>query len=269
LGEQQPAQSRGDDVARFTSKTVIVTGSAHGIGRASALRFASEGANVAVLDLREDEGRQVADECARFGGRAFSYAADVSNPDQVADVVARVESDFGGIDVLHSNAGRLRAGTVTETDLTEWNLTLSVNVTSMFLMVRSVAPVMLKKGSGSIITTGSISGLFGEPALTAYTASKAAVVNLTRSLAIDYARLGIRVNCVCPGWVDTGFNDPQFLHDALTDAQINELIDRTVPMGRQGLPEEMAAAVAFLASDDASYITGQTLVVDGGLLCHV
>jgi len=255
-------------VARFADKTVVVTGSAHGIGRASALRFASEGANVAVLDLRDD-GRQVAEECAKFGARAQSYVVDVSNEEQVADIVARVESDFGGIDVLHSNAGRLRAGTVTETDLQEWNLTLSVNVTSMYLMVRSVAPVMLKKGKGAIITTGSISGLFGEPALAVYATSKAAVVNLTRSLAIDYARLGIRVNCVCPGWVDTGFNDPQFAHDQLSDADINDLIDRTVPMGRQGLPEEMAAAVAFLASDDASYITGQTLVVDGGLLCHV
>lgn len=255
-------------MARFTDKTVVVTGSAHGIGRASALRFASEGANVAVLDLRDD-GQAVAEECASFGVEARSYVVDVANEDQVADVVSRVEHDFGGIDVLHSNAGRLRAGTVTETDLQEWNLTLSVNVTSMYLMVRSVAPVMLKKGKGAIITTGSISGLFGEPALAVYATSKAAVVNLTRSLAIDYARLGIRVNCVCPGWVDTGFNDPQFAHDQLSDADINDLIDRTVPMGRQGLPEEMAAAVAFLASDDASYITGQTLVVDGGLLCHV
>jgi NAD(P)-dependent dehydrogenase (short-subunit alcohol dehydrogenase family) len=255
-------------VARFTDKTVVVTGSAHGIGRASALRFASEGANVAVLDLRDD-GQLVAQECAKLGGRAQAYVVDVSNEEQVADTVARIESDFGGIDVLHSNAGRLRAGTVTETDLQEWNLTLSVNVTSMYLMVRSVAPVMVKKGKGAIITTGSISGLFGEPALAVYATSKAAVVNLTRSLAIDYARLGVRVNCVCPGWVDTGFNDPQFAHDQLSDADINDLIDRTVPMGRQGLPEEMAAAVAFLASDDASYITGQTLVVDGGLLCHV
>ena len=114
-----------------------------------------------------------------------------------------------------------------------------------------------------------IGGLFGEPALTAYTASKAAVVNMTRSLAIDLAPAGIRVNCVCPGWVDTGFNDPQFDHDQMTDEDIQALIDRTVPLRRQGEPEEMAAAVAFLASADASYITGQTLVVDGGLLCHV
>ncbi|MGC1420472.1 MAG: SDR family NAD(P)-dependent oxidoreductase [Acidimicrobiales bacterium] len=256
-------------MGRFDGKSVVVTGSAHGIGRASALRFASEGANVAVVDIRASEGQAVADECARGGGTGRAYGADVSDPDQVTDVVGRIVHDLGGIDVLHSHAGRLRAGTVNETDLEEWNRTFAVNVTSMFLVTRSVIPVMQAKGAGAIVTTGSISGMFGEPALAAYTASKAAVVNLTRSLAIDLASSGIRVNCVCPGWVDTGFNDPQFAHDALSEEDIAALIQRTVPMGRQGLPEEMAAAVAFLASEDASYITGQTLLVDGGLLSHV
>jgi meso-butanediol dehydrogenase / (S,S)-butanediol dehydrogenase / diacetyl reductase len=158
---------------------------------------------------------------------------------------------------------------VLETDLDEWSRILSVNVTGMYLVVRETVPVMRAGGGGAIVTTGSISGLFGEPALTAYTASKAAVVNMTRSLAIDLAPAGIRVNCVCPGWVDTGFNDPQFEHDQMTGEDIQALIGRTVPMRRQGEPEEMAAAIAFLASSDASYITGQTLVVDGGLLCHV
>jgi NAD(P)-dependent dehydrogenase (short-subunit alcohol dehydrogenase family) len=259
----------GGAVARFVGKTVVVTGAGHGIGRASAFRFASEGASVAIVDIRAEEAGVVADEVTRAGFTGRAYQADVSDPDQVNAVVAKIVADFGGIDVLHSHAGRLRAGTVGETDLEEWNRTMSVNVTSMFLMVRAVVPLMQSRGGGAIVTTGSISGLFGEPALAVYTASKAAVVNLTRSLAIDYARTGIRVNCVCPGWVDTGFNNPQFEHDELSDAEIAELIDRTVPMGRQGLPEEMAAAAAFLASDDASYITGQTLVVDGGLLCHV
>jgi NAD(P)-dependent dehydrogenase (short-subunit alcohol dehydrogenase family) len=259
----------GGVVARFEGKTVVVTGAGHGIGRASALRFAAEGASVAIVDIRAEEGQLVADEVARTGLNGRAYAADVADPDQVNDVVERIVADYGGIDVLHSHAGRLRAGTVAETDLEEWNRTMAVNVTSMYLMVRAVAPLMQSRGGGAIVTTGSISGLFGEPALAVYTASKAAVVNLTRSLAIDYARTGIRVNCVCPGWVDTGFNNPQFEHDGLDNEEIADLIDRTVPMGRQGLPEEMAAAAAFLASDDASYITGQILVVDGGLLCHV
>ncbi|HXC19271.1 MAG TPA: SDR family oxidoreductase, partial [Acidimicrobiales bacterium] len=229
-------------MTRFVGKTVVVTGAGHGIGRASALRFAAEGANVAIVDVRAEPARSVAEELDRAGFHGRAYEADVSDADQVDALVARVVDDFGGIDVLHSHAGRLRAGTVGETDLEEWNRTLAVNVTSMFLMVRAVVPIMRTRGGGAIVTTGSISGLFGEPALAVYTASKAAVVNLTRSLAIDYAREGIRVNCVCPGWVDTGFNNPQFEHDGLNDEEIAALIDRTVPMGRQGLPEEMAAA---------------------------
>jgi NAD(P)-dependent dehydrogenase (short-subunit alcohol dehydrogenase family) len=256
-------------VNRFPGKVVAVTGGAHGIGRATALRFASEGASVAVLDVRDGEGEEVAAECGRAGGTGRYYNCDVTDPGAVAAAVQRVAADLKTIDVLHANAGRLRAGTVLETDLDEWSRILSVNVTGMYLVVRETVPVMRSGGGGAIVTTGSISGLFGEPALTAYTASKAAVVNMTRSLAIDLAPAGIRVNCVCPGWVDTGFNDPQFDHDQMTGEDIQALIDRTVPMRRQGEPEEMAAAVAFLASSDASYITGQTLVVDGGLLCHV
>jgi NAD(P)-dependent dehydrogenase (short-subunit alcohol dehydrogenase family) len=256
-------------VNRFPGKVVAITGGAHGIGRATALRFASEGANVAVLDVRDEDGAKVAAECGRAGGTGRYYDCDVTDPGAVAAAVRRVTADLGTIDVLHANAGRLRAGTVLETSPDEWSRILSVNVTGMYLVVRETVPVMRDGGGGAIVTTGSISGLFGEPALTAYTASKAAVVNMTRSLAIDLAPAGIRVNCVCPGWVDTGFNDPQFEHDRMTDEDIKALIDRTVPLRRQGEPEEMAAAVAFLASADASYITGQTLVVDGGLLCHV
>lgn len=256
-------------MGRFSGKTVVVTGGAHGIGRASALRFASEGAKVAVVDVRGDRAGQVAAECEAAGGRGLAFQADVSDPDQVAATVEQIARDLDGIDVVHSNAGRLSAGSVLEVPLGEWNRIFAVNVTAMFLVARAVIPVMRARGGGAIVTTGSISGMLGEPALAAYTASKAAVVNLTRQMAIDFARDGIRVNCVCPGWVDTGFNDPQFEHDEMSAPEIEELIDRTVPMGRQGLPEEMAAAVAFLASADASYITGQTLLVDGGLLCHV
>jgi NAD(P)-dependent dehydrogenase (short-subunit alcohol dehydrogenase family) len=255
-------------VNRFQDKVVVVTGSAHGIGRATALRFASEGAHVAVIDVRDDDGLRVALECSSAGRESRYYHCDVTDPEAVAAVVERAAAELGTIDVLHANAGRLRAGTVLETGIDEWSRILAVNVTGMYLFIRATVPAMRHDG-GAIVTTGSISGLFGEPALVAYTASKAAVVNMTRSLALDLAPAGIRVNCVCPGWVDTGFNDPQFEHDQMTPDDITTLIDRTVPMRRQGEPEEIAASVAFLASADASYITGQTLVVDGGLLCHV
>jgi NAD(P)-dependent dehydrogenase (short-subunit alcohol dehydrogenase family) len=256
-------------VDRFAGKVAVVTGGAHGIGRASALRFAAEGAAVAVIDVRDEDGEQTAAECGHAGGTGRYYHCDVTDPTGVAQVIQLIAADLGGIHVLHANAGRLRAGTVLETDLAEWSRILSVNVTGMYLVIRETVPIMQTGGGGAVVTTGSISGLFGEPALTAYTASKAAVVNMTRSLAVDFAASGIRVNCVCPGWVDTGFNDPQFDHDHMTAADITTLIDRTVPMRRQGEPEEIAAAVAFLASADASYITGQALVVDGGLLSHV
>ena len=253
---------------RFPGKVVAVTGGAHGIGRATALRFASEGANVAVLDVRDAKAKRwrrvrargrhrplLRLRCHRSRRRGHGRAARHRRP----------QDDRCAARERRAAAGR----TVLETDLDEWSRILTVNVTGMYLVVREIVPVMRAGGGGAIVTTGSISGLFGEPALTAYTASKAAVVNMTRSLAIDLAPAGIRVNCVCPGWVDTGFNDPQFEHDQMTDEDIQALIDRTVPLRRQGEPEEMAAAVAFLASSDASYITGQTLVVDGGLLCHV
>lgn len=256
-------------MARFSDKTVVVTGGGHGIGRATALRFTQEGAQIAVLDLNGEAADRTAQQCRALGGEAIFVEVDVSVPDQVSAAVQQVLKEYTRIDVLHSNAGRLTAGTVLEVEPQEWDLTFAVNVRSMYLMARAVLPGMLDAGRGVIVNTGSISGLLGEPSLAAYDASKGAVVNFTRQLAAEYAEAGIRVNCVCPGWVDTGFNDPAFDHDKLDAAAVDQVMRETIPMQRQGTPEDMAAAVCFLASDDASYISGHALVVDGGLTARI
>jgi NAD(P)-dependent dehydrogenase (short-subunit alcohol dehydrogenase family) len=250
---------------RFSEKTVVVTGGGHGIGRASALRFSEEGARVVILDINGEAAVQTAKECRAHGVDAYGAGVDVSDPLQVAAAVQEVLATYDRIDVLHSNAGRLTAGTVLEVEPEEWDRTFAVNVRSTYLMARAVLPGMLTAGQGVIVNTGSISGLLGEPSLAAYDASKGAVINFTRQLAAEYAGAGIRINCVCPGWIDTGFNDPAFDHDNLDGAAVNEIMHNTIPMRRQGTPEDIAGAVAFLASDDASYISGHALTVDGGL----
>jgi meso-butanediol dehydrogenase / (S,S)-butanediol dehydrogenase / diacetyl reductase len=248
---------------RFAGKVVVVTGAGHGIGRASADRFAAEGAEEVVVVDVDDTG---AEESVRLigerGGRAHPLVADVSVEASVDALRRELTDRHGRVDVVHNNAGRLRSARVTELSSEEWDLTFAVNVRSMFLVCRALIPLMLPAG-GAIVNTASSSGLVGEAATPAYNASKAAIINLTRQLAADYSREGIRVNCVCPGWVPTGFNDP-VLSD-MTDAQVAEMVTTMVPIGRQARTEEIAAAVAFLASDEASYVAGHALVVDGGL----
>ena len=247
---------------RFEGKVVVVTGAGHGIGRATARRFAGEGAQVVVVDMNRSGAAETVDLITAEGGTAQAMVADVSDEQAVAELGARIATAHGRVDVLHNNAGRLRGGSVTDLSVDEWDLTFAVNVRSMFLVSRALIPLMLPNG-GAIVNTASTSGLVGEMGIPAYNSSKGAVVNLTRQLAADYTRQGIRVNCVCPGWIPTGFNDP-VLED-MTDDEVDAMVKATVPMGRQGTPEEIAAAVTFLASDDATYVTGHALVVDGGL----
>ncbi len=243
---------------RFHGRTALVTGAGHGIGHATAVRLAAEGARVAALDVRGEAAEEIA---ALVGGEAIE--CDVSDEEAVGRAVEWALDRFGRLDVLHSNAGVLVGGTAEETTLADWERTFAVNVRGMFLLARAVLPAMRRQGKGAIVNTASTAGIAAEPALAAYAASKAAVIQLTRQLAVDYARDGIRVNCVCPGWIDTGFNDPML--EGVSDDELAQLVDRMVPMGRQGTPEEIAAAVAFLASDDASLVTGHALVADGGL----
>jgi NAD(P)-dependent dehydrogenase (short-subunit alcohol dehydrogenase family) len=248
---------------RFAGKVVVVTGAGHGIGRACADRFAAEGAeDVVVVDIDDRAAEESAHLIRERGGRAAAVAADVADESSVDSLRRELTARHGRVDVLHNNAGRLRSARVTELTSEEWDLTFAVNVRSMFLVCRALIPLMLAKG-GAIVNTASSSGLVGEAATPAYNASKAATINFTRQLAADYSREGIRANCVCPGWVPTGFNDPVL--SGMTAAEVAEMVTTMVPLGRQARTDEIAAAVAFLASDDASYVAGHALVVDGGL----
>lgn len=248
---------------RFQDRTAVVTGGGNGIGRASALRLAEEGATVVILDRDGEAAGRAADSIAERSGRATGLQVDVAVDDEVEAAVTKIHERYGRVDVLVNNAGYLRPGTALTQSIDDWDRTFAVNVRAMFLLSRAVLPGMVDRGVGTIVNIASTAGLVGEADNIAYATSKGAVVNLTRQLAADFSRAGIRVNCVCPGWVPTGFNDP-FLRD-MSEEEVQAMVESQVPLGRQGTAEEIAAAVAFLASDDASFIVGQALGVDGGV----
>jgi meso-butanediol dehydrogenase / (S,S)-butanediol dehydrogenase / diacetyl reductase len=244
-------------------RVALVTGAGHGIGRASALALAEAGAFVAVTDKRLGAAEETAKALADAGADGKPYQVDVTQADELGTVVDQLVADHGHVDILHANAGVLIAGTALSQTIGDWDATYGVNVRGTFLTVRAVLPHMQRQNRGAIIISASISGMIGEPSLVAYNSSKGALINLTRQLAVEYAANQIRVNCICPGWIETGFNDPVLGH--LSPAELEDLIAQQVPLGRQGTPEDIAPGVVFLASDNASYITGQSLVIDGGL----
>ena len=248
---------------RLENKKAIVTGGAGGIGRATSLAFAAEGASVAVVDLNAEAAEAVAEEIRAAGGNAIAIAADVSSEDDIIRVVATANEAFDGIDVVFNNAGIIRRTTAVETTVEEWDRVFGVNVRAIFLMCKHVVPVMKANGGGSIVNTGSGWGLKGGGQAISYCASKGAVVNMTRALAIDHGPDGIRVNSVNPGDVDTGMLRDEAKQLGQDQAGfLAEAAER--PLNRMGQPSEIAAAVVWLASDDASYVTGSALVVDGG-----
>jgi NAD(P)-dependent dehydrogenase (short-subunit alcohol dehydrogenase family) len=244
-------------------KTALITGGAGGIGHATALLFAREGASIGIVDLNQEAGEEVAREISTAGGRAIFERADVTRPADCRRAVERVAHEFGGIHILFNNAGIIRRASVVEISDQDWDAVMAVNVKSIFLMSREVIPIMVREEVGSIINTASGWGLAAGPRAAAYCASKGAVVLLTKAMAIDHGRQNIRVNCICPGDTDTAMLRSEA-------RQLGEAEDRFLsgsarrPLGRVGRPEEIAHAALYLASDAASFVTGAALVVDGG-----
>lgn len=248
---------------RLTGKRALITGGASGIGRATALLFAREGAAVAVADLDESKGRAVAQQIAGEGGRAVFVRCDVSQADDCQRAVRQTVEQLGGLDILFNNAGVIRRADVLGTSEEAWDHVMAVNVKSIFLLSKYAIPVMAQAGGGAIINTGSGWGLVGGRNAVSYCASKGAVVNMTRAMALDHGAQNIRVNCVCPGDTDTGMlRDEARQLGASEDKFLAEAAER--PLRRIGAPDDIAQAALYLASDASAFVTGATLVVDGG-----
>ena len=247
----------------LAGKVAVISGAACGIGRAAASLFAKEGACVALLDVNAADGKAAAQQVQASGGRAFFAESDVTRAADCRAAVERTVREFGGVHVLFNNAGIIRRASVLELSEEDWDRVMDVNVKAMFLLSKFAIPEMVRSGGGSIVNMGSGWGLKAGARAAAYCASKGAVVQLTRAMAIDHGAQKIRVNCLCPGDTDTpmlrdearqlGASEGEFLADAASR-----------PLRRIGTPEEIARAALYLASDASAFVTGTTLVVDGG-----
>lgn len=244
-------------------KTALITGGAAGIGRATAELFAREGAALVLVDINKDQGIGLVENLSKIGAQAVFIPGDVTRAEICREAVQAAVEEFGRIDILFNNAGIIRRANVIETSEADWERVLEVNLKSVFLMSKFTLPVMVVAGGGSIINSGSGWGLKGGAKAAAYCAAKAAVVNLTRAMAIDHGPQNVRVNCICPGDTDT-----EMLRSEAQQLKIDEqafLKEAALrPLGRFGQPMEIAQAVLFLASEAASYVSGAVLVVDGG-----
>lgn len=243
-------------------KVAVITGAGSGIGRSSALRFAAEGAAVVVADIRGDRARKVTQLVLARGGQAVPCEADVGDAAQVEAMVATTLSELGQLDIVFNNAALSHPGTAVDLPSEAWDLMWRTNVSSLFHIAKHAIPYMTEHGGGSIVATASVSGLFSDSNAVGYATTKSALFGLVRALAVDHARQAIRVNCLCPGVTATppmlaalgGGAGP--LYEALVESQ---------PLGRLGGPDELAAVAVWLASDESSYVTGQTIIADGGL----
>ena len=245
---------------RFENQVALVTGAGRGIGRAIAVRFANEGARVACVSLTEVNAKKTADEINTMrADAAKAYAVDVADHDAVQKVGARIFEDFGKIDILINNAGVTRDGLVMRMSVEDWDSVINTNLRGAFNFTQSIVRAMTKQRSGRIINISSVIGLMGNAGQTNYAASKAGLIGFTKSLARELASRNITVNAVAPGFITTDMTA------GLSD-EIKKTIHSKIPLGRTGAPEDIASAVAFLASAEANYVTGQVLCVDGGIV---
>ncbi|WP_027037365.1 SDR family NAD(P)-dependent oxidoreductase [Mesorhizobium ciceri] len=244
-------------------RIAVVTGAGSGIGRAGALIMASEGAVVVIADRDEAAGEATALDIRAMGGQAEAIATDVADDGAIEHLIAGTLDRHGRIDILHNHAGIQVGGTLTEVEVGGMDASWRVNVRAQFLAARQVMPSMVARGGGVILNTASNSGVFYDREMIAYATSKHAVVAMTRQMSLDYARHNVRVNALCPGWVDTPFNEP-FIAQMGGREAIETYVRTKIPMGRWASADEIAEAILFLVSDRSSFMTGQALVIDGG-----
>ncbi len=248
---------------RIKGKTALITGGGEGIGKATALLFCREGAKVGITGRTKKTLDQVVRE-ARGKGEIVAFSGDVSSEAQVKDTVNKFLKRFKKIDILFNNAGVLEAGNVLTTSVDSWDKTIDINIKGMFLMSKYVTPHMIRDGGGSIINNASVLGFIGCENTLAYSASKGAVMQFTRSMALDHVKQGIRVNTICPGFIKTKMNEDFIGNPPDAQKQLDEVAAKIVPMGMRGEPMDIAYGILYLASDEAKYVTGSSLVIDGG-----
>jgi NAD(P)-dependent dehydrogenase (short-subunit alcohol dehydrogenase family) len=251
-------------------KVVLITGGASGIGRATALTFAREGAKLIVVDMNVDGGEQTAHMISETGGAATFVQADVTQAAEVEAMIGKAVETYGRLDCAYNNAGISGVGIAGDQRMPtaeypeeRWHQVIAINLTGVWLCMKYEIQQMLRQGGGAIVNTASVAGLAGLPTSSAYVASKHGVVGITKTAALEYARQGIRINCVCPGYIQTPMTAP-----GMRDPDRMALMIANEPIGRMGNPQEVAESVVWLCCDAASFVTGHTMTVDGGYMAQ-